>query len=959
MAFRGIWVCLVFALLPKSLQGQLNQAYFQTLQTQRLSSSDTIEWAQIGPGMSGYCEEFWCHPTDENVMFMSPDMYNTYGSWDNGLSWQTIKDVDGTGKDMRRVQAIVFSHQDPNFGLAIDVRGALYQSTDQGHHWTPLGFDKGKHSELAVDPSNDNIWYMGAGDFWNVKANQRTQAKPGGDHVYNFSDYGHVYKSSDRGRTWTKKTNGLPADLDVGRIIVDPTNGNNLIMAANAGVFRSTNQGESWSLSGTGLPNNRPRDLSYYHDPTNNEFILYVLEQPFFYPDGQSIRSEGGVYMSNDHGASWTNITGNLAIDLTQITNYFSRDKYHNAMGFWFGMSKNQAKSQYPAFPDSILPVFNRLVVNPLDKNEIYVSHNLKHDRSFGPGDVWKTEDGGLTWKATARTGSYWTAEQNKSYWQERGNPLGMNTTYAHLQREQVERQEIFGCRFLAINRVGDAFACLEQQILRSNDHGSTWQQVDDNETEPGSQAWVGRGGSNLPGRYMLLETGIRSRYLFCSGEHGLWETASLGTYPDKKAIALRQIEGQVHEDAATSIASVAVHPHNPDIIYMLMFRQNHRCYFRRSMDGGKTWANLSRPIDHVGNDSGDMMFQYSLLIDPENPDIIYFSLISNAIAEVSVNKFPKSYTKTGVYKSTDGGQNWTRENSGFPAGASVRRLAMHPDSSEVLYAALNFGSNGGRGGLYKTNNRAQSWEQVSIPAVIKAVNYVSIDRNSHDILISCGSDEGSLAEGGVWRSKDNGHSWEKIFAMPYIWQAESSPLDSNLLTVSAALPHENRGATTFNPGAYLSYDGGLNWLKVNRNLGQPDVIVDFKPDPYIKGIYWLALKGSGWSIGYTKGMKKGWEELIGGVTHIQDQKGDARDLDQRFELYPNPSRGWVTVSWESSFKGETLMVSDAKGVQLMHRQLAPHQSSIRLQTTQWGAGTYFITLEGEGKKGVQRFIQE
>ena len=48
------------------------------------------------------------------------------------------------------------------------------------------------------------------------------------------------------------------------------------------------------------------------------------------------------------------------------------------------------------------------------------------------------------------------------------------------------------------------------------------------------------------------------------------------------------------------------------------------------------------------------------------------------------------------------------------------------------------------------------------------------------------------------------------------------------------------------NPGLYLSIDAGNSWIKINKGLGQPDKIVDVKPDPYDEGILWCAGWGSG-----------------------------------------------------------------------------------------------------------------
>lgn len=846
-----------------STHAQLDQTFFKKLQNERVQSSDLVTWQQFGPGMSGYCEAYWCHPTDPNVMFMSPDMYNSYGTWDGGKSWQTIKDYDGNGRDMRRVQHIVFSIQNPKFGMAIDVAGKLYKTQDQGHSWQmDTNFpDSKKYMTLTVDPTNDNIWYMGAGDFWNVKANHRSKESPLGVQ-YKYAVYGQILKSTDKGKTWNAKKNGLPETLDVGRIIVDPINSKTLIMAANSGIYKSTDQGETWTLSGKGLPNNAPRDLDFYFDKKTNEFILYCIDQTSFKADGQSITSTGGLFKSLDHGNTWQNISGNVAVDLNQITNPSVINKYWKSVAFWLGISEKELKTAHPKLPTEIMDVYNRLKVNPTNKNEIYLSHNVKHDKAFAPGDVWKTEDGGKSWFVTARAGKYWNAEKDKAYWESRKTPTKANTEFAHLQADVDVTDENWGNRFLEINPKGEVFICLEQQILRSNDKGKSWTQVDDNETDEGSQNWVGRGGSNLPGRFMLLQTGVKDRYLFCSGEHGLWQTALLGNYPDKKAIAVTQLDGQVNE-GATSIATVAVHPKDPNIIYTLMFRQKDRGGLRRSTDGGKTWKKIATPLVYGGNLSEDHIFQYSLQIDPIQPDNMYFCVMENAITEVSSNRRPKDFEPTGVYKSSDGGFTWSPQNAGFPAEYSVNRISLDPNNPNTIYAALNTTSKGKNGGLFKSTNNANTWEQVAIPSDIKSVNNVFIDKKTRAIFISCGSKTGEDNEGGVYKSTDEGNTWNKIFDMPYIWQTETSPLDPNIITVVAAGRAPIPKITNYNPGAYLSLDGGKTWNKTNTNLGQPDMITDFKPDPNIKGIYWCAQWGSGWTIGYTKDINKGWYELM------------------------------------------------------------------------------------------------
>ena len=851
--YRIIMIIAVFCLSFQT-NAQLDKKYFKKLHSKQVASSDLVEWQQVGPGMSGYCEEFWCHPTDKNVMMMSPDMYNTYGSWDAGKSWKTIKDVDGTGKDLARMRNFTFSYQNPAFGMSISGGGKLYKTEDTGRSWKEIESFKGRHSVVVVDPSNDRNWYIGPGDFWNVKKNWRHINGQVGKTNKNA-----IYRSRDKGRTWEKFKVGTSNNIDVGRVIVDPNNSDVILTATNEGVFRSEDQGVTWNSSAKGLTVNRPRDMDFYYDKKTKEFVVYLIDQTAFVPNGDTVSSKGGVYKSTDSGQSWESITGNLAVDMNQISSKILQNKYWSSLAFWFQTNVKSIRSKYPKYPTEVLDIWHRIQVNPANKNEIYLSHNSKHDKAFLPGGAWKSEDGGKTWKAVAREGKYWIDGKDKAYWKSRGNLVDMNTTFAHMQPEMDRREESWGNRFLELSVDGTAYICLDQQVLASTNGGETWQQIDDDETAPGSKHWVGRGDSNLPGRTLLLETGKEDRYFFCSGEHGLWQTAPLGDYPDKMAVAVEQIEGQIHHGGSHSAGTVAVHPNDPNIIYFMSYRQNNRGKVRKSIDGGKTWENIATIFDADVPSHMRLVFVNSLTIDPKNPDNMYFCATRKPISQVT-GPYAKELTKGdyGFYRSFDGGYTWELSMSGLYENASVRRLVLDPKNSETLFIAVNDEN----GGLFKSTNKGGDWKKVNIPADIQFVNNVFIDRNTKDIFISCGNEQATDKGSGVWRSKNNGKKWEKIFDMPYVWQCETSPVNSDIITVSVPLPPRTKNKNSMlNPGLYVSFDAGKTWNKINRGLGQQDRVVDFKPDPYRADVFWCSQKGSGWAIGYLKGTENGWSK--------------------------------------------------------------------------------------------------
>ncbi|MGY6647484.1 VPS10 domain-containing protein [Wenyingzhuangia sp. IMCC45574] len=852
---KKILISSVLCLATLVANAQYNKKYFKKLNSKKVASTDLVTWSQVGPGMSGYCEEFWCHPTDPNVIMMSPDMFNTYGTWDAGKSWKTIKDVDGEGKDLARVRKFMFSYQDPSFGLAITGGGALYKTKDTGRSWEKIHSFRGRHAEITVDPSNDRNWYVGPGDFWNVKKTWRHQS---GQSPKTKKNTG-IYRSRDKGITWELLPVKDFKNLDVGRILVNPNDSKSIIIATNKGVFKSENQGMTWESSAKGLPVNRPRDIDAYYNATNKEYVLYLVEQTAFKGAGKSVISKGGVYKSTDGGNTWQNCTGNLVVDMNQIDSRGLEGKYWKSLAFWFQTSVKNIRTKYPSLPTQVLDVWNRIQVNPTNKNEIYISHNNKHDKSFLPGGAWKSDDGGGTWKVVAREGGYWKNKKGAKYWASRNNPLHNNVKFAHLQPEMDRREDVWGNRFLELSVNGTAYLSLDQQVVASKDGGETWMQMDDNETAPGSNHWVGRGDSNLPGRTLLLETGKKDRYLLCSGEHGLWQTAPLGNYTDKMAVAVEQLDGQIHHGGSHSPGTIAVHPNNPDIIYFLSYRQENRGKVRKSVDGGKTWKNIATIFDAAVPQHMRLVFQNSLIIDPKEPNNMYFCATRKPITQVA-GPYAKELTKGdyGFYRSLDGGYTWELSNHGFPEGSSVRRIVMDTQKTSTLYTALN----GVGGGLYKSTNKGSSWVKIAVPKEIESVNNIFRDRNTGDLFISCGNATATDKGSGVWKSTDKGESWERIFNLPYVWQCEVSPVDSNIITVVAALPPKTKNAKKMlNPGAYISFDGGKTWDKVNKGLGQHDRIVDLKPDPYRTDVFWASQKGSGWAIGYKKGTTKGWSE--------------------------------------------------------------------------------------------------
>ncbi|QBG46829.1 hypothetical protein EGM51_05240 [Verrucomicrobia bacterium S94] len=880
----------------------LDTAWFETLKSEVVLSTPLVKWQHFGPGMSGYIDKFWINNGDPNCMYDQLDMGNGHVTLNRGEYWHTYKDTDGNGLP-GGITGIEFSYQNPDFGLMMAKEG-IYSTTNRGLNWDfilDIETDNSQmHSVLTVDPNNDQVWYIGAGQHWMIKSTHWTKD---GLHYSSDGNYsaGYIRKSTDGGQSWIK-INFPQGDEDFSKIIVDPRNSDTVYASCQYGLFKSSDGGMNWTqVSGGGLTTNPPRDLEYYYDG-GDEFLLYYLAVTGYEIVGSDIQTTGGIYRSADGGTSWENLTGDLGIDMSQISSWGYRDKFRRAVLWWnkLTMSYNDFYTAYNE-PTNTFSQFTRIAVDPTDKNRIYLSHNYKHDYAFPPGNIWMTQNGGTNWYAAAREGQYWVNGVDSDYWNARAiQPMGANVQMAHVHREHYEHDQTqSGPRFVFCNQLGEVYTCFAQQMMRSTDHGESWMQIDDDETYSGSGHWVGRGNSNLPGETFCLETGTPGTYLWGSGEHGLWRNTDDGDLVYPGAIAVEQLTGQsISDNSALSISTIATDPQNRNRVYMIPFRQDYRGELLFSDDGGDTWSSISTPVSFPG--SNDVLDFRSLMIDHQNADNIYFCIPFSEWERWSGNfvnngrqfgdgsdDFPH-----GIYKSTDGGLSFSMITNGLPAGCSVYRMAMDPADSQTVFAALNETHNGQAGGLYKTVDGGANWQPVSIPAGIRSVNNVKFHSNGN-IYMACGDYNGST--GGGYVSQDGGASWHLLFDMPYLRYFEASEADPDVIV---ACVQNNTTVSRRNPGAYVTIDGGANWFKINNRHGQPDGIRKIQPDPHDPDVLWMCLHGTGFFRADISGLRTGnppelfWDWMLGQETMsmFADADNDGFDSRQEYIIGSDPA---------------------------------------------------------------------
>lgn len=183
--------------------------------------------------------------------------------------------------------------------------GGVWKTTNAGVTFTPIFDDQPSYSigEITLDPTNPDVVWVGTGE--NVS----------GRHV-GWGD--GVYRSRDAGRTWQRM--GLPNSQHIGRILIDPRDGNVVLVASEGplwsaggerGVYRTADGGATWSAVLQIDENTGVTDIEF--DPSNPDVIYAAAYQRRRHVWGfLGGGPKSGIYKSADNGRTWRQVTTGL-----------------------------------------------------------------------------------------------------------------------------------------------------------------------------------------------------------------------------------------------------------------------------------------------------------------------------------------------------------------------------------------------------------------------------------------------------------------------------------------------------------------------------------------------------------------------------------------------------------------------------------------------------------------------
>ncbi|HHS12451.1 MAG TPA: glycosyl hydrolase, partial [bacterium] len=182
-----------------------------------------------------------------------------------------------------------------------------------------------------------------------------------------------------------------------------------------------------------------------------------------------------------------------------------------------------------------------------------------------------------------------------------------------------------------------------------------------------------------------------------------------------------------------------------------------------------------------------------------------------------------------GVWKSTDGGASWVR--SGLEDSRRISRIRIHPKDPDLVYAAVMghlFGPHEERG-VYKSVDGGKTWRRVlfvnpqtgAVDLIMDPGNPRILYASLWRVLRTPYSLESGGEGSGLWKSTDGGETWRSLSSNPGM---PEGPLGIIGIAVSPVSP-ERVWAIIEAPegGVFRSDDGGSNWKRINaeRKLRQ------------------------------------------------------------------------------------------------------------------------------------------
>jgi len=579
-------------------------------------------------------------------------------------------------------------------------------------------------------------------------------------------DVGGFFISEDAGRTWEARNRGL-YNMYVSAIDEDPRSPDTLLLGSPGGIYKSTDCGLAWREIRRGLPPvwGGGHSLSIAAFARTDDAVYAAVARV-----GEPKGAPGGIWKSTDGGESWAMVVASGLDDRTAIFDFDVRPGNPREMlvSTADGMRLSEDGGVTWRRSNEGLPAHRRTERFARCKSHpdiVYLTLRQKGGESPWSAGVYRSDDGGRTWKA-----------RNAGLPQGVGKP-GEGDNFAcwfgdvTVDAVDPDRVCVFGATWVCTG------------CWKTTDGGRSWTRsfpnrptgwigfwgqatryavsspIDGNRiafatgggvvaTSDGAASWYSAYGTDvdgaLPGSGLevtCLHEIIPSRHQHGRFYLGYWDIGLLVTDDDGRT--LRRCVAGIPGKYRNSCFSVAEAPDDPRIVFAGFgeWGGGGSGIVARSEDGGVSW----NPCTNAAN---------GWVCGPPR-DLVVLGTRQDGYRVLTANG------QAGLLMSRDGGGTW-KAPVGFSEAGRVRALAALPDR---IYAGATVSSDDGSAVFVRSRGEAV-WRRIT-PKELRIGPLRHLAAEGNRILISARGD--ARRPGGAWLSTDAGETWRQVLADGFV----------------------------------------------------------------------------------------------------------------------------------------------------------------------------------------------
>ena len=330
---------------------------------------------------------------------------------------------------------------------------------------------------------------------------------------------------------------------------------------------------------------------------------------------------------------------------------------------------------------------------------------------------------------------------------------------------------------------------------------------------------WRQIGPASMSGRIADLAVyEANSNIWYVATAHGgVWKTVNNGT----------TFEAQFQDQGLMSVGAVAVSQSNPDLVYLGTGESNNRQSTSwgdgvyKSTDGGKTYTNIGlKSSRHINR----------IVVDPRDNDVVWVA---------STGPLFGPGGERGVFKTTDGGKTW-KQTLKVDDDTGANDLVIDATNNKVLYAStyqrrrtaccMNGGGTGS--GIWKSSDGGDTWTRLKNGLPEGPLGRIGLDVHRKRTSILYALIEGPAAGRGGAGGGGAAQGGRQGAAAPAGAAAAAPAQEQGPGQGGGGGRGLATGVNASATGLYRSDDAGATWRKVNNNNPRPMYFSQVRIDP-------------------------------------------------------------------------------------------------------------------------------